>query len=87
MTQLTIRGFDADLEKRLRELAKRDQLSLNKAALTLMRRGAGLERVPSPDQQIGQRLQRFSGHMSAAEAKQIDNAITQSRSQDLELQD
>ncbi len=43
MTQLTLRGLDPELEKRLRELAARDQLSLNKAALKLMRRGAGLE--------------------------------------------
>lgn len=87
MTQLTIRGFDPDLEKRLHDLAKRDQLSLNKAALKLMRRGAGLEHEHSPDQQIVQLLQSFSGCMSVAEAEQIDSAIAQSRSQDLELQD
>lgn len=42
MKQLTIRGFDRDLEKRLREIAASRQISLNRAALILMRRGAGL---------------------------------------------
>lgn len=43
MTQLTIRGFDDELERRLRHVAHERHISLNKAALLLMRTGAGLE--------------------------------------------
>lgn len=85
MTQLTLRGFDPELERRLRELAARDQLSLNKAALKLMRRGAGLEGVTDARPPIGDRLRRFSGQMSNQEAQAIDRAIAAARQTDLEL--
>ena len=41
MKQLTIRGFDEDLERAIRQLARRDGISLNRAALKLLRRGRG----------------------------------------------
>ena len=40
MDQLSLRGFDKELARRIRELARREHVSLNKAALLLMRRGA-----------------------------------------------
>jgi hypothetical protein len=43
MDQLSLRGFDKELERRLRQLARQEGISLNRAALLLMRRGAGLE--------------------------------------------
>ena len=85
MTQLTLRGFDPELEKRLRELAARDNSSLNKAALKLMRRGAGLEAVPSVGPGIGDQLRAFAGQLSNAEAKAIDRAIHESREDDIRL--
>ena len=42
MKQLTLRGFDNELKGRLEELARDRSISLNRAALLLMRRGAGL---------------------------------------------
>ena len=36
--QLSLRGFDEELERRIRQLARREKISLNKAALMLMRR-------------------------------------------------
>lgn len=86
MTQLTLRGFDPELERQLRELAARDHLSLNKAALKLMRRGAGLESEPVPARNLGERLQQFAGRLSAEEAQAIDDAIHDSRDQDKKLQ-
>ena len=50
MNQLTIRGFDRELEHRIRQLASRDGVSLNRAVLKLLRRGAGLgERHEHPN--------------------------------------
>ena len=42
MNQLTLRGLDEALEHKLRALAQEKSISLNKAALLLMREGAGL---------------------------------------------
>lgn len=42
MKQLTIRGFDDELSERIRREAEEEGISLSKAALRLLRRGAGL---------------------------------------------
>jgi hypothetical protein len=42
MRQLTLRGFDKELERRLREVARTRRVSLNQAALILLREGVGL---------------------------------------------
>jgi CHASE3 domain sensor protein len=86
MSQLTLRGFDPQLEKSLRELAARDNSSLNKAALKLMRRGAGLDAVASSGPGIGDQLRQFSGGLSKDEADAIDQAISESRQSDVDLQ-
>ena len=79
--QLTLRGLDGKLEHSLRQLAAREGLSLNKAALKLMRRGAQLELGSKPTQPlVGDRLRRFSGHMREEEALAIEQAIAVARS-------
>ncbi len=42
MNQLTVRGFDDALIASLSQLAEREGISLSKAAVKLMRKGAGL---------------------------------------------
>lgn len=64
MNQLTIRGFDPPLERHLRETAERYNLSLNKAALLLMRRGAGLLEETSP-RTVGSSIDHLIGSWSA----------------------
>lgn len=86
MTQLTLRGFDPELEKRLRECARRERTSLNKAALQLMRRGAGLEAGTAQRPAIGKALGRFAGTLGAAEARAVDKVIAEAREADLKLQ-
>ena len=71
--QLTIRGFDAELERRLRAESRRNGVSLSKAALQLMRRGAGLK-DGQPDV-IGDALDQFIGTMSAEEEREILEAV------------
>ena len=77
MNQLTLRGLDGDLERRLREVARQRQISLNKAAIMLLRRGAGLE----PDELaatdvIGDTLDHLIGSWTAAEARDFDAAVS-----------
>jgi len=78
-TQLTIRGFDRDLERRLRRLARERSLSLNKAALLLMRRGAGLAPpgggTDAAAERIGDRLDPFVGVWSEEDEREFLDAI------------
>ena len=75
MNQLTIRGFDEQLERCLRQLADERQISLNRAALALMRRGAGLtERRESPDQ-VGSGLDTFIGVWSDDDESELRRAL------------
>ena len=75
MNQLTIRGFDEQLERCLRQLADERQISLNRAALALMRRGAGLtERRDSPDR-VGSALDTFIGVWSEEDESELRQAL------------
>ena len=70
--QLTIRGFDKELERRIRELAKRERLSLNQAALKLLRKATGLDGESSarPDR-VGAALDEHIGAWSDREAQEL----------------
>ena len=70
LKQLTLRGFDPDLERRLRLEARNGGLSLNKAAMRLIRRGAGLEEASSPSV-VGSSLDHLSGTWSEADEREV----------------
>ena len=75
MNQLTIRGFDDELADRIRQLARRENISLNRAVLRLLRRGAGLEdRSGSPDV-VGDSLDHLIGTWTAEEAAEVNRAL------------
>jgi hypothetical protein len=75
MDQLSLRGFDKELARRIRELARREHVSLNKAALLLMRRGAGLV-DPAPSQAtVGDALDAFIGRWSRADEERLLESI------------
>jgi len=81
MDHLSLRGIDKELERRLREVARREHVSLNKAALLVLRRGAGLlESGPSPAA-IGDALDRFIGRWSASEEKRLLGSIASCESE------
>jgi len=75
MDQLSLRGFDKELARRIRELARREHVSLNKAALLLMRRGAGLVESGASSSAIGSALDQFIGRWSAADEKRLLEGI------------
>jgi hypothetical protein len=75
MNQLTLRGFDPELEKRLRELAAERQISLNRAALTLMRKGAGLSEPSKLDNEVGSALDSFIGVWSDEDEAEFLKAL------------
>ena len=58
----------------IRRLANRDGTSLNRAAVKLMRRGAGLAEGRDADV-VGSSLDHLTGTWSRAEADEIDEAL------------
>ena len=74
MTQLTIRGFDEDLDRHIRELSRRYGISLNKTVLRLLRRGAGLDQAPGNDR-VGTSLDDLIGTWTDEEADALDRAV------------
>lgn len=71
MDQLSLRGFDKVLERELRDLARRERVSLNKAALLLMRRGARLSDSGESATAVGDALDHFMGRWTEAEEKRV----------------
>ena len=74
LNQLTVRGFDAELERRLRVEARKDGLSLNQAALRLLRRGAGLEAGAGRHGAVGASLDGLIGTWSEDDARSVQAA-------------
>jgi hypothetical protein len=71
MDRLSLHGLDKELVRRISELARREHLSMNTAALLLMRRGANLlERSPE-SAAVGSALNRFIGRWSAADERHL----------------
>lgn len=61
MNQLTIRGFGDDLRREIEALARERGISLNRAAVLLIRRGAGLDDDEARANVIGDSLDEFIG--------------------------
>ena len=75
MRQLTIRGFSAELEKRLRSIARDRGVSLNKAALYLLKRGAGMDTPAEQPDVIGTALDSYIGSWSGKNAREVLDAV------------
>jgi len=67
MNQLTVRGFDRALDRRIRELAKSHGVSLNQAAVMLLKQGAGLATQLGHPKPVGNALKKFVGRWSKHE--------------------
>ena len=75
MNQLTIRGFDDELAGRIRQLASREGISLNRAVLRLLRRGVGLRERNSSADTVGASLDHLIGTWTAEEAREMERAL------------
>lgn len=73
VSQLSVR-MDRELAREVRALARREGISLNKAALKLLRRGAGLERESKPSNVIGDALDDLIGTWSRDESRAMRRA-------------
>ena len=70
--QLTIRMTDKDLERAIVELARSEGISLNQAALRILRRGAGLGRGRGSEKLVGNALDELEGTWSEKEAEAFE---------------
>ena len=75
MNQLTVRGFDDELSASVRRLAKREGISLNQAALRLLRKGAGLADGKGNPNEIGSSLDDLFRIWSFEEAEAFNAAL------------
>ena len=75
MKQLTIRNLDENLYCRLERLAEERDLSLNEAALLLMRRGAGLTVRPHEGSTVGESLVEFIGSWGHEDERDLLESI------------
>ena len=83
--QLTVRGFDAELERVLRETARRRGVSLNRAALELMRRGSDLPEGGPDAGCVGSSLDHLIGTISDDEADRVLEVVASCNRVDEEL--
>jgi len=75
LNQITVRGLDEELSACLRRLAKREGLSLNQAALRLLRRGAGLAEGSGQGDTVGDSFDRLKGSWTQADADEMEAAL------------
>ena len=75
LTQLTIRGFGSRLEHVIRQRAKQDGTSLNKAVVRMLEEAAGLRPAAGRGGAIGAALDDLAGTWSAAEALSFKQAV------------
>ena len=75
MKQLSIRGFGKELEAKIKTLARSEGISLNKAILRLLRKGAGLDDKKDANT-IQDGLDAFMGTWSEEEAREFEEAVS-----------
>jgi len=73
--QLTVRGLDPRVMAEIQRVARAKGISLNKAALSVLRRGAGLEEPVANERLIGSALDRFVGTWTASQAREFSRGM------------
>ena len=72
---MTVRGIDDELADTIRRLARQDGISLNRAVLRLLRRGAGLADHQDSVDTVGSSLDHFIGSWTRQQADEMDRAL------------
>lgn len=75
MDQLTVRGFGDELGMAMRQLAARENISLNQAALRLLRRGAGVGEDVERSRTVGTSFDHLIGSWTAQQADEFEAAL------------
>jgi hypothetical protein len=72
MSQLTIRGFDKDIEREIRKIAKKNNVSLNKAALQILQQGVRPTDHHLTGATIGSSLDHLAGNWSEEDVRAMN---------------
>lgn len=75
LRQLTLRGIGPELEEALRREASNEDISLNQAAVRLLKRGAGLSEKRARRDVIGDGLDHYVGVWSARDGRRFAEAV------------
>ena len=81
--QITLRGLGPELSRQIRELAKKEGISLNKAALRLMR--GSVEQPDAQTGKIGESLDHLIGSWTERQSVEFMNSIASLDQIDQEL--
>ena len=73
-SQITLRSLDPRLAEEIRRVARTESISLNKATLKLLRKGAGLQERRTPNV-VGHSLDHLIGTWDETDAKQLRGSI------------
>jgi hypothetical protein len=76
MKQLSLRGFDPQLEKIIRDIARKQRISLNRATISLLRKGAGLVENRKRANVVGDSLDFLIGKWSEKESQAFLKSIS-----------
>jgi hypothetical protein len=82
---LTLRGLNPRLEKEIRAIARREGISINKAALRLLEKGAGIG--VRPDDRIGSSLDHLIGTWNVKRTEEFLESVQSCEQVDPELWD
>ena len=82
MNQLTVRVSDSKLNSCIRRLASQEGISLNSAAIKLLRRGATLTEIEGKKDMVGNSLDHFIGTWTKEQADELDAALEELRAID-----
>jgi hypothetical protein len=77
MNAITVRNLPPELARMIRQKAKTERTSLNRAVISLLERATGLSK-PRGDE-VHTDLDRFFGCISKEEADRLDEAIREQR--------
>ena len=83
--QITVRGLDEETDRRLKDLARRRGVSLNKAALLLLHKGAGVREADSGPEVVGDSLDPFVGSWSRDDEVELLDSIRETEQVDGDL--
>jgi len=75
MKQLSLRGFSPELEKQIREIARKQGISLNRATIRLLQKGAGFTANNKSADVVGDSLDSLIGKWSEEESKAFLKSI------------
>ncbi|MBS3909191.1 MAG: hypothetical protein KGZ93_06150 [Actinobacteria bacterium] len=79
MKQMTIRGIAPELEKVIKEEARKKGLSTNKVVVSLLEKGAGLTAKKTLKKTVYHDLDSLAGTWSSEEAEEFERHLEEQR--------